>query len=149
MQTSTDAHTTSTPQSRSIVPAAPSFSERRKFERYDLPSMYTEIKVRELDESTFETAGHAYDISLGGIRFEIDTPIEPGTRIAVQLQLPGTALLDRKAIFAFATVVRVYEDDLEARGPVRIACVFDSFSTPDAQQRLAGVLSSGRYTKAA
>lgn len=111
--------------------------------------MYTQVKVRQLDELTFNEQGHAYDISLGGLRFELDTPIEPGTRIAVQIQLPGSALLDRKAIFAFATVVRVFEDDLEARGPVRIAAVFETFSSPDAEQRLQAALASGRFSKAA
>jgi hypothetical protein len=136
-----------TPIARGIAPA--SGTERRRFERFDLPSMYTEIKVRELDSEEFELHGHAYDVSLGGIRFELDTPLEPGTRIAVQIQLPGSAPKDRRAIFAFANVVRIYEDDIEARGPVRIACVFENFCTPDAEARLTAALSSGRFTKAA
>jgi len=138
-----------TPVSRNITPATPSFSERRRHERYNLPSMYTEVKVRELEDTTFNITGHAYDLSLGGLRFELDTPLEPGAKVAVQLKLPGSTPAERKAIFAFATIVRVHEDDLESLGPVRMACIFDAFCTPDAEKRLRSLLTSGRFGRAA
>lgn len=125
---------------------------RRIHTRYHLPSMYTEVAVRELDSDQFRCHGHAYDISLGGMRFELDEVIEPGTPIAVRIQLPGPTIHrdeDRRAIFAMATVVWTEPDDLEQGGPVRMACVFRNFCHPGDEQRLLTQLSSGQYARAA
>ncbi|MFG0292893.1 MAG: PilZ domain-containing protein [Phycisphaerales bacterium JB050] len=127
---------------------------RRIHTRYQLPSMYTEVAVRELESDHFRSHGHAYDISLGGMRFELDELIEPGTRIAVRIQLPGptfhhTQDKDRRAIFAMATVVWTEQDDLDQGGPFRMACVFKNFCQPGDEQRLLNQLSSGQYSRAA
>ena len=123
---------------------------RRIHTRYQLPSMYTEIGVRELDDTEFRISGHAYDISLGGMRFELDEPLGPGTTIAVRIQLPGpTSDRGRRAIFAMANVVWLEEDDLENGGPIRMACVFRNFCHPGDEQRLLAQLSCGHYARAA
>ena len=123
---------------------------RRIHTRYRLPSMYTEIGVRELQDDEFRFTGHAYDISLGGMRFELDEAIEPGTSIAVRIQLPGpTTDRERRAIFAMANVVWIEEDDVESGGPIRMACVFRNFCHPGDEQRLLSQLSSGHYARAA
>lgn len=132
--------------------ARPSGAERRRFVRYLVPSMYTSIAVRPLDRERFEWTGHAYDVSEGGMRFEIDEPIEPGTPVAVRIELPGAAsmrVVDRRAVYAFANVVWLEEEDLEHRGPVRMACVFSRFVQPGDRERLMGRLTSGRYSQAA
>jgi hypothetical protein len=114
--------------------------------------MYTEVSVRELESESFQFQGHAYDISLGGMRFELDNVIEPGTQIAVRIQLPGPTSQrdrDRRAVFAMATVVWTEQDDLDQGGPVRMACVFKNFCQPGDEQRLLSQLTSGLYARAA
>lgn len=127
-------------------------SDRRRHQRYVLPSMYTGVEVRSMDSDSFEWKGHAYDISEGGMRFELDHPIEPGTRIAVRIQLPGAEFLrltERRPVYAFANVVWIEEDDLDQGGPVRMSCVFSRFVMPGDQERLSRRLSSGRFSLAA
>ncbi|MBL0927859.1 MAG: PilZ domain-containing protein [Phycisphaerales bacterium] len=127
-------------------------SERRKHPRFVMPSMYTSVAVRPLDSERFLWTGHAYDLSEGGMRFELDQPIAPGTRVAIRIQLPGSASLraaDRRPIYVFANVVWVEQDDLDQAGPVRMACVFSRFVQPGDQERLLARLNSGRYSAAA
>lgn len=127
-------------------------SDRRRHQRYVLPSMYTGVEVRPMDSESFEWKGHAYDISEGGMRFELDRPIEPGTRIAVRIQLPGAEFLrltERRPVYAFANVVWIEEDDLDQGGPVRMACVFSRFVVPGDRERLSRRLASGRFSLAA
>ncbi len=133
--------------------------DRREHPRYLLPSMYTAIAVRRSEpdvlvpgDEAFQWHGHAYDVSEGGMRFEIDEPIEPGTRIAVRLELPGATSLrvaERRPVFALANVVWIEEEDLDQPGPVRMACVFRQFVQPGDRERLLGRLRSGRYSLAA
>lgn len=123
---------------------------RRIHTRYQLPSMYTEIAVREPGTEQYTMTGHAYDISLGGMRFELDEPIQPGTAIEVRIQLPGpTALRPDHAICATAHVVWTEQDDLEGGGSVRMACVFHSFARPGDEQALLAQISRGSYARAA
>lgn len=129
-----------------------SHKDRRRHPRFVLPSMYTTVEVRPLDSERFKWKGHAYDVSVGGMRFELDQPIEPGTQVAVRLQLPGAAsmrLSERRPVYAFANVVWLEEDDLEQPGPVRMACVFKRFVQPGDMERLLSRLESGRYSAAA
>jgi hypothetical protein len=126
--------------------------DRRLHPRFVLPSMYTTVEVRPLDSERFMWKGHAYDVSVGGMRFELDQPIEPGTQVAVRLQLPGAAQLrvtERRPVYAFANVVWIEEDDLEQPGPVRMACVFKRFVQPGDMERLLSRLQSGRFSLAA
>lgn len=126
--------------------------DRRRHTRFVLPSMYTEVEARPLDSDTFDWKGHAYDISVGGMRFELDRPVEPGTQIALRLQLPGAQhmkLTDRRPVYVFANVVWIEEDDVEQGGPVRMACVFNRFVMPGDEARLHTRLRSGRYSAAA
>ncbi len=126
--------------------------DRRRFPRYLLPSMYTSIAVRPLDMEGFQWEGHAYDISEGGMRFEIDEPIPPGSAVAMRIELPGAHSLriaERRPVYVMANVVWLEEDDLEHPGPVRMACVFHQFVQPGDRERLMGRLKSGRYSLAA
>ena len=125
---------------------------RRRHDRYLLPSMYTEVAVRLMDEEKVTREGHAYDISKGGLRFELDHAINPGTKIALRITLPGAASLraaERKPVFATGNVVWLHEDDLEQPGPVRMACVFSSFCQPGDEERLMRRLKSGQFSIAA
>lgn len=126
--------------------------DRRKHPRYVLPSMYTEIAVRPIEEETFRFAGHAYDISEGGMRFEIDDALEPGSSAAIRIQLPGAQWMrpaDRRPVYVMANIVWVEQDDLDHPGPVRMACVFRTFVQEGDRERLMRRLMSGRFSLAA
>jgi len=117
--------------------------------------MYTPVRVRRLDDPVFAHAGHAYDISEGGVRFELDEPIDPGTPIAIQIALPtGGRGWDGqmgsgpgRAVFVLGNVVWVCEEDLP--GPVRCAAAFTRFARAGDRERLMHRLVAGRFARAA
>lgn len=123
---------------------------RRQFERFTLAPMYTPITARLLDSEEFTLEGHAYNISEGGVRFELDQPIAPGTQVALQITLPpGQAGDDPgpgRSVFVFANIVWIDDED---PGPVRMAATFTRFARLGDKERLIRTISSGRYTRAA
>jgi len=124
--------------------------DRRRDDRYTLPPMYSRVLVRPLDCDEFIWDGHAYDISKGGVRFELDQAVEPGTPVAMRIDLPRAPIsrsTDRRAIFVIANVVWIEEDD--EPGPVRMAAVFSRFAREDDERRLFESLQTGRYSLAA
>lgn len=111
------------------------YEERRVGPRHVLPVGYTPVAVRRLDEDVFTLEGHAYDISAGGVQFELDQGIEPGTQVVVRIHLP-TRVGDvgpGRAVFAFGNVV--WNDD-EDVGPVRLAVAFTRFARSGDEERL-------------
>lgn len=138
-------------------------ADRRSSTRYTLPAAYTPISVRLLDSERFTRDGHAYNISASGLRFELDDPIAPGTRIAIRIALPGPELAASgtgqgaeagpdngpgRAVFAFATIVWLL-DDADEPGPVRMGARFDAFGRAGDEQRLTTLIADGRYAIAA
>lgn len=125
--------------------------DRRVQPRYLLPAMYTAIAVRPGDSDNFQYEGHAYDLSISGIRFELDEPLEPGTAIGVRIDLPGFAMhagqADARPIYALANVVWIEDEDQP--GPYRMAAVFTRFAMAGDGQRLERALTGGRYRQAA
>ena len=116
--------------------------DRRTHTRYALPSMYTTVSV--VDENgTVIREGHVYDISEGGMRFELDDALEPGSTVIVRIDLPGH---NTEHVNATCNILWVEEEDLELPGPVRMACCFASVED---EHKLAGMLTSGRYHLAA
>jgi len=133
----------------------PNTIERRQFARFLLKPMYTPIAVRTLEEARFTREGHAYDISEGGVQFELDRPIEPGTPVALQITLPchaeGRHHEDPgpgRAVFVTGNVVWI-DDDGVPGGPVRMAAVFTAFSRAGDRERLLGQITTGRLARAA
>lgn len=127
-------------------------ADRRRHTRYAVPSFYTGVSVRRTDEEGFALDGHAYDISVGGMRFELDDAVEPGTRIVCRIELPCGATEDAVepwCVHVSATVVWVEPDDLETGASVRMACVFHEFAHADDERRLESLLNRGRYRLAA
>lgn len=116
--------------------------DRRNHTRYALPSMYTTVTVLNGDGS-IRCVGHAYDISEGGMRFELLDALEPGSTGELRIDLPGGS--DR-AVTATCNILWVEEEDLELPGPVRMAC---SFASVDEPAKLAALLRRGRYHMAA
>ncbi len=112
--------------------------------------MYSRVRVRFLDSDEFEWEGHAYDVSESGIRFELDRGIETGTQVAIQIDLPHTAIersTERRSVYAFANVVWMEDEDLP--GPVKLAAVFTRFAQSGDEELLRERLYSGRYAYAA
>lgn len=108
-------------------------SDRRAHTRFALRPMYSAIAVKPTADATAELDGHAYDISRGGVCFELDSCIEPGTPVWMRLMLPEwlQGLTDGQADLASVHVrgTVVWVDDDDAPGPVRMAAVFTSFGT--------------------
>lgn len=125
-------------------------SNRRTYERFALAPMYTPITARLLENDEFTLEGHAYNISEGGVQFELDQPVAPGTAIALQIILPAGQASDDigpgRSVFVFANVVWIDDDE---PGPVRMAAVFTRFARLGDRERLIRTISSGRYTRAA
>jgi hypothetical protein len=118
---------------------------RRRFERFSVLPMYTSVTVRAQSGHT-EHRGHAYDISEGGIRFELDEPIAPGTPVSIEVALPGN---DRAgAVLVTANIVWINQDPDEP-GPIKMAAAFSRFARPVDRERLLNQLASGRYARAA
>ena len=74
--------------------------------------------------------GHSYDISEGGVQFELDYPIVPGTPVSIEIKLPGPG---EQAIAAYGNIV--WMDDSEP-GPVRMAMTFSGFAHERDRERL-------------
>ena len=127
-------------------------TDRRRFPRFDLEAMYTTIAVRTLENDTFELQGHSYDISEGGIRFELDRGIERGTQIAMMINLPTMNAGDDahgpdNAVYVFATIVWI-EDENEP-GPIKMAAVFNRWARQGDRERLIAELGKGVYRRQA
>lgn len=109
---------------------------RRRFERLNVPPMYTPVSIRLAGERKFKREGHSYDLSEGGVQFEIDDFIAPGTTVGIRIELPnsfgGEADADREV---FVTGNVVWADESEP-GPVRLAVAFTKFATEGDRERL-------------
>lgn len=121
---------------------------RRQFERFALPAMYSRVTMRLLDGDAFEYEGHAYDISEAGLCFEIDRPVEIGTTVVLRIDLPLTCDDQPRFIEVFSRIVRIDEDDLDV-GPARLAAAFGRFARFGDKQRLIAHFCTGRYARAA
>lgn len=124
--------------------------DRRRFPRFQLEPMYTPVAVRTMDSEAFDIEGHAYDISEGGVRFEIDRPVPPGSRIAMQITLPNLDAREcspGRSILVFANVVWLEDEDEPA--PYRTAAVFTHFARAGDRERLVRQFATGRYRAAA
>jgi hypothetical protein len=117
--------------------------------RYTLPATYTPVAVRMIDEGRFRWTGHAYDISEGGMRFELDRALQPGTVVVVRITLPGMGreAQDGGSVFAFGNIVWLEDEDDPA--PYRMAAVFTRFAQEGDRERLLSHLNSGRFAQAA
>ena len=124
---------------------------RRQHPRFSVIPSYTSARVRLLTEENFSNSGHVYDISEGGVRFEMDSPIEPGTPVAMEILLPdrpGSMTLDGpgRAVFLLGNVVWC---DADEPGPAKMALVITRFARAGDRDRLMNRISSGSYARVA
>ncbi len=110
--------------------------DARLHPRLTLPPMYTVFRARPQGAKRFCWTGHIYDISAGGIRFELDAPIKPGTTIEFRATLPSP---NPTTINAQGHVVRFHDDPSEL-GPVRMALTIDDFPNDTDKLRLQSYL---------
>jgi len=113
-------------------------AESREQLRYKLPPAYTLVRVRQDGASRFSHQGHAYDISMSGMRFELDRPMEPGTHVRIRATLPGRQHLSFEAS---GNIVRIH-DEADERGPMRMAIHFDNFASAADRERLSQYLAN-------
>lgn len=123
---------------------------RRRFERFALSPMYTEVKVCSLQGPLPTFEGHAYDVSEGGVQFELDRHLAPGTPVAMELTFPGAAFDPFDTTGNTVVVVGnvVWADDSEP-GPVRMALAITRFARDTDRERLLKQMSRGRISRAA
>lgn len=114
-------------------------SNRRKFDRLRLPVGYVPVEVR-IAGRRGRLEGHAYDISEGGLRFEVDEPLQPGTRVSIELKLPHASRQDR--IRAMADVV--WLGDADDPAPYKMAAAFTEFSDAGSEAALRRSLDAAR-----
>lgn len=118
---------------------------RRAHERRVVPPMYTPVTARrESPEGAQQFAGHVYDISEGGIRIELDEPLNLGERVAMRIELPGGS----SDVHAAANVMWVNDAD-DDPGPRRMALRFTDFLSVADRARLARYVDDHRFRAAA
>ncbi len=121
----------------------PSFPERvaeaRNAPRLTLPAAYTLVRVKPEGAERYRWTGHIYDISLTGMRFELDAPLPPGSEVEVRGMLPGA---QHTTFRATGQVVRIHDQAEADGGPCRMALTFSKFQTSVDQRRLMDYLDT-------
>lgn len=112
-------------------------SNNRQFSRKTVDAPYSEVRVRRGGRGGYNMAGHVYDISSGGMRFELDKALDHGEKIEVQVRLPG---MSNRLIRATGRIIRFHDPD--ETGPIRMAMMFTELARTSDRQLL------DRYTRA-
>lgn len=120
-------------------------TDARQSPRLKIPPMYSVLRARPQGQKKFCWTGHIYDVSAAGMRFELDSAIEPGIVIDVRATLPGP---HHTTINASGHVVR-YHDDADEPGPIRMGMIFASFDTPQDRKLLDEYLREHGLAQAA
>lgn len=121
---------------------------RRQFPRFQLEAAYAPMSITRAVDDAPISDGHVYDVSEGGLRFEADEPIAPGTAVDLRITLPTlSGQGDPGAIRVRANVVWI--EDLDDPAPYRMAAVITAFATPADRDRLLTELRRGLYRAAA
>lgn len=131
------------PEPATASPAAPlaRLAEHRRQPRTKVPAMYTLVRARVAGEQRYRWTGHIYDISLDGMRFELDETVEPGTRIEFRAMLPGQSQVMFRAV---GQVVRLHDGDA---GPARMGMRFERFTSLIDQRRLRDYLHTRMFAE--
>lgn len=116
----------------------PYAADARAYPRLRIPAMYTLLRARPAGRERFIWTGYIYDISLNGMRFELDHALEPGAELEVRGMLPGANQITFRAA---GRVVRIH-DDPDEPGPVRMAMTFTHFYSDLDELRLNTYLST-------
>lgn len=126
--------------------------DRRIHARFRMNPGYTPVEVRVHPDETYTLAGHIFDLSEGGVCFELDYPIEPGTTVSLKIELPypavrsGADIGPGRAVFATGNVVWC---DADEPGASRMAVALTRYDRAGDRERLVRALSTGRFLRAA
>ncbi|MEX0652839.1 MAG: PilZ domain-containing protein [Phycisphaeraceae bacterium] len=127
-------------------PAAPlaRIAEHRAQPRLKVPAMYTLLRARLTGDERYRWTGYIYDISLDGMRFELDEAVEPGTELEFRAMLPGQSQVMFRAA---GRIVRLHdhEPDERTQGPVRMGMHFDRFVSLIDHRRLRDYLTDRMF----
>ena len=115
----------------------------REHTRYALNAAYTSVAVRREGEDQYTHMGHAYDISKGGMRVELDEPLQQGERVDLKVSLPGEQVIQ---IHASGVMVRLHDE--EELGPVRMGLSFDGSIDKAESKNLDDFFESGQSAAA-
>ena len=119
--------------------------DRRQFARFACPPMYTPVRARAgRGMSIVVQEGHVYDISEGGVRLELDEPLDIGAAVDLEIELPGGL----GTVNVTGRIVRVF-DAADDPGPRRMAVQFERFRSSQEKTRLASAFGSGLLPRAA
>lgn len=115
---------------------------RRAADRFAPKTGYSRVVIvpKQPKPDSVEVEGHAYDVSLNGLRFELDEPLQEGSSVEVEIHLPGLLT----SIRTKGRIVRVFDEDGDS-GPRRMAMTFQGFHTPLDASRLTTHLGGGYY----
>jgi len=121
---------------------------RRSYERFAVKPGYTSASIRiDPNEIAYGLEGYVYDLSEGGIRFDLDTPIESGRTISMRINLPGiVGEPDERAVFVTGEVVWC---DVDETGDAKMAMSISKFDRDGDKQRLIRAISCSGYQRAA
>ncbi|MDX2148898.1 MAG: PilZ domain-containing protein [Planctomycetota bacterium] len=132
--------------------------ERRRFERFAVPTAYRAVALRPIDDEKYRFEGRVIDLSEGGVCFELDRAIEPGVAFGVQI-IPTTPVWDGvgpgRAIFAIGRVVWCAESEspgkvaAEEAPPARLAIAFTNFATEADRARVRALGEVARVQRRA
>lgn len=135
----------SQPSEPNAPKSTPRVAETRQQPRLKVSAAYSVLRVRRVGETDYQWTGHIYDVSMSGMRFEIDDALDPGTHVEVRGLLPGQTNVQFNAR---GRIVRYHDEGPEA-GPTRMGMVFEEFSTRTDEIRLAHYLDDAGLRTAA
>lgn len=116
-----------------MTAASSTACDQRQHPRIKVPAMYTLVRARVIGSNKYTFTGHIYDVSLGGLRFELDMPIEVGTQLELRGMLPGAGHMTFRVV---GRVVR-HQSEMDEPGPCIMGLQFESFQSPMDRHRLA------------
>jgi len=106
--------------------------------------MYSSVQAERCAGDPMKLEGHAYDVSEGGIRIELDEPLAIGEQLRIVIDLPFAG----RAVRGEGKVVWI-NDACDDPGPRRMALAFTGFESSEDRDRLASCLRSGLQRAAA
>lgn len=119
--------------------------DRREHVRFVMPHQYTAVTVQPSGSMAIGgLEGHVYDISESGIRLELDIPLEVGSVVNFQVQLP----LGHGSVTGTGAVVWVNDAD-DDPGPRRCALHVREYLSPADHVRLLRYLGQAQPCRAA
>lgn len=125
--------------------------DRRVAERFAVQPAYTPCRIRGSSENEFTQIGHVHNVSESGVRFESDMPIDPGTQIAIEIDLPDRPDASwrtegpGRAVFVIGEIVWC---DVDEPGPAVMAVATTRYCREGDRARLMRRLTTGGFSRA-